>query len=66
MKYKADDLYNYITTTHEIECINCDTTDAIGDCDEIDALEYFFNEGWRVTKGEMVYCPKCAKKKLKQ
>ena len=63
-KYKPEDLFDEIMSTHEICCSNCKTTDTVVGCDDFDACQSFFNDGWRKTT-EKCYCPKCAKKKLK-
>ena len=61
---KAESLIDEILMTAEITCTYCRKTDCIQCYDDIDAAEYFYKEGWR--KGKVnVYCPKCAKKKLK-
>lgn len=64
----SNDLDGYIDTQHSVECQSrsCSESDATGYCDETEAEVYFWNKGWRVTAYGNLYCPKCAKKKLKQ
>ena len=65
MKYTASQLYEIIITENVIFCNGCSEKDSIS-CDPENAADYFFNEGWRVTRSQKVYCPECAAKKLKQ
>jgi hypothetical protein len=61
-EYEAMDLYDFIETESSITCSSCRKTDSVMYADS--GEEFFFEEGWRATR-ENVYCPKCAKKKLK-
>lgn len=65
MKYKAEDFLDELLTMHQISCSKCGRTSSVLHCDEYDACEAFFEEGWRKTK-DNCYCPKCAKEKLKK
>lgn len=63
-KYTAEQLWDSCVTSTDILCTKCkDTKTTCGDenlsCDE------FFYQGWRATPNH-TYCPKCAKKYLKQ
>lgn len=60
-KYHAYDLTDFIQVEVTIECSNCQKVDGyLGEGGE----DYLFDKGWRATKNN-VYCPECAKKKLK-
>lgn len=63
MKYKASDLYDYISefTEHDIMC-ECSESDRV--INNYEPEEVFFKRGWRATKDGYLYCPKCAKKEL--
>jgi hypothetical protein len=56
--YPEDCLLDSVHTTSEIECTKCEKTDEVED-DHVDALKYFFDQGWRATKAH-TYCPSCA------
>lgn len=65
-KYKAEDLEDFIDeeTECEIQCSLCgDTANEFGE--SYYEKNTFFKKGWRAVDDENVYCPKCAKKKLK-
>ncbi len=62
-KYDAWQLADNVMIEATIECTKCREGDNVM-CDEDQALEYFFGEGWRCTPNHC-YCPKCAKKYLK-
>ena len=63
MKYSALDLYDEIQPLSEIVCTSCRKTDKA--CEDSDlACIIFFSRGWRKTAAN-IYCPECAKKKLK-
>lgn len=52
-------------TEHVFLCDGCQKTSSFTCCeDEWSAAEAAYNEGWRPGR-KNVYCPKCAKKKLK-
>lgn len=53
-------LSDFTQTEFHISCTNCNAEQAT-DGDEDD----FYKKGWRATQ-QNCYCPKCAKKKLKQ
>ena len=60
-KYKHEDLEYFIETISEIICSNCGNSSVQhGDM----YSEDLFLDGWRATN-DNVYCPACAKKKLK-
>lgn len=63
-KYTKSDLLDSIQTVSTIICTVCEGEDEIMD-DTYESVEYFFKEGWRATT-KKTYCPKCAKKYLKQ
>jgi len=65
MENEQDRLWNSIQTTQEILCTNCRVVGTVHEIDDYNAAEYFQNKGWRATKHNNVYCPKCAKIKLK-
>ena len=64
-KNKSDSLYDAIIVSVEISCNNCRKTNTIHECDEFDACDSFYEDGWRMTRAQNVYCPECAKIKLK-
>lgn len=65
-KYTPNQLNEFVNevTYTEIYCSGC-RVHKERYMDEDSFTEEVFKEGWRATK-ENVYCPKCAKKKLKQ
>lgn len=65
MKYEPMDLYDSIETECIITCSNCGTQRSAMYVDSDEAVDVFFEEGWRATKSGNVYCPQCASKKLK-
>lgn len=65
MNYKYSDLVDYIQILANIDCDNCSKSAISECCDGWDAADEFFRNGWRVTRSGNVYCPDCAKKKLK-
>lgn len=58
-----DELYEFIESTSEIECSNCDRKDTVHEEAEF-AEETFYADGWRAGRIN-VYCPVCSTKKLK-
>jgi uncharacterized Zn finger protein (UPF0148 family) len=66
MKYEPFDLYDSIETECTITCSNCGRQSSVHGIESDNAADVYFDEGWRATKNGNVYCPKCAKKKLKQ
>jgi hypothetical protein len=50
--------------TSEIDCSGCGIEEKC-EGDSYDAAEYFYEQGWRVTRFN-TYCPHCATDKLKQ
>ena len=57
-------LMDSVHLTAEICCSKCDKEDS-SDCnDDLEAMQGFYEEGWRATERN-TYCPKCAKKYLK-
>jgi len=63
MDDKSVQLYESILSTHDITCGNCGIIDSVHNIDEYEACEFFYTEGWRARNN--TYCPRCAKKKLK-
>lgn len=61
--YPETQLYDFIITESTIICDLCKKTDTI-DTDSDEAIDYWYNEGWRGRK--KCYCPECAIKKLKE
>ncbi len=49
----------------KIICDLCGKEDQMDNADMDEAIDFFFNEGWRSPKSKC-YCPKCARKKLKK
>ena len=64
MKNEPEQLLDAVDSTHDITCEICKQTKLLHGYDSFDAVEEFFNLGWRKPR-ERVYCPKCAKEKLK-
>lgn len=64
-KNKANSLYEAIEVHVEITCSSCNKTETLHGCDEFDACEVLYEDGWRMTRSQNVYCPTCSKKKLK-
>ena len=62
---EQDRLYEAILTTQDITCSNCRTTSTLHNIEGYEAAEEFQAIGWRATKSNNIYCPKCAKIKLK-
>ena len=62
---ESDRIYEAMDTLHTIICSNCGKNGYVHDIDDWWAVEDFKNRGWRATKHGNVYCPDCAKKKLK-
>ena len=57
-------LLESINIVAEISCSRCDKEDSM-DCFDIEeAIEGYYNDGWRATD-KHTYCKKCAKKYLK-
>ena len=61
----SDDLLDEIVTESTITCSFCKETQSLMFCDQYDAAERFFDDGWRMGTTKC-YCPKCADKKLKK
>jgi len=57
-------LWESITSIHEIHCDFCKNSDSEMCGDDFDACSAFYHKGWRARK--KTYCPECAKKKLKK
>ncbi len=57
-------LHEAILTSHDISCDNCKKTESAFNIDDFDACDVFYENGWRMRS--KVYCPDCAKKKLKR
>ena len=65
VKYAPMDLRESIGIKCTISCSSCSKEGVIYGSDDDEASYIFFEHGWRSTKKENVYCPECAKKKLK-
>lgn len=63
MKYSAEQLLDSVCEMTEIVCDKCGHKDEMP-CDSFDAVNNWFEEGWRQTLHKC-YCPECAKKYLK-
>jgi hypothetical protein len=66
VKYSAIDLIEYINTTLDVECMGCDKTEGSWNEDDADFAKELHKKGWRKSIKGNLYCPKCAKKKLKK
>ncbi len=66
MQHNVQNLWDSLLLTVEIFCTvrGCRQTQEIHNTDEYQAGEVFFKDGWRGTPNH-TYCPKCAKKHLK-
>ncbi len=51
-------LYEAMSTKHSLVCDKCGNPDYVSGCDEGEAVDYFFNQGWVVFCGK-AYCPIC-------
>ena len=50
-----------------IKCDNCGKKEEVHGADDgVEAADYFYEKGWRVTIHRNCYCPECVKKKLKR
>lgn len=58
-------LLDCIITLHRLECTYCDCVGVSDHPDDIEAAADFYIQGWRSTTMN-IYCPSCAKKKLKK
>lgn len=65
MKYNSDQLADFCEVEVAIKCTRCDKVGFLSFCDQYEAADIFFEEGWRATE-KHCYCPKCAEKYLKQ
>jgi len=61
---EKDILLENIEVVSTITCSSCGATQSSW-TDDYYASEEFIGKGWRATRNRNVYCPKCAKKKLK-
>jgi len=61
---ELDRLYEAVETISDIRCTNCGTSQTMYCISDYEAAEAFQSEGWRATHYN-VYCPTCAKQKLK-
>jgi Zn finger protein HypA/HybF involved in hydrogenase expression len=59
------DLYDSVETECTITCSKCGMQSDLYGIDDFDAVDIYFEEGWRATKTGNVYCPNCASKNLK-
>ncbi len=61
-KFKeAFKLVDLITSIHTIECVRCNLQQVSHTDDVNDAMEHFYESGWRVFRNKC-YCQHCAKK----
>lgn len=61
---ETENLMEMLISTHEIQCTRCGAEEKLGHCDEVEAANYFYENGWKATE-KHVYCAKCRKKYLK-
>ena len=61
------ELYEHCETVSTIHCttFKCKNRSTHHQIDPMEAGALWYQEGWRATKHQNVYCPACAKKKLK-
>ena len=59
------ELYENCTTENTIMCSKCRTIGTEMNCDPYDAAVIWNKKGWRITRHQTIYCPKCAEGKLK-
>lgn len=62
-KYQESDLIDSIDTVSTITCTKCGEEQELRE-DTMEAVEYFFSEGWRATRTN-TYCPNCVHVYLK-
>jgi|WetSurMetagenome_2_1015567.scaffolds.fasta_scaffold1436432_2 hypothetical protein len=67
MTKEEENLLEYINeeTIYSVMCSNCLNEKIEHNYDPIFFVEECVEEGWKVTKYGNIYCPECAKKKLK-
>ena len=63
---QVGELYEHVTTENTIQCSKCQTIGRIMNTDPYDAADDWIREGWKITKFENIYCPKCNKPKKKK
>lgn len=63
-KYKPEDLLDSCHEEVTISCSKCKNNDSTHQLDIYEAIDEFFERGWRATSVN-TYCPKCSKKHLK-
>ena len=67
MTEKSFELYEAIISTQEIICDKCGENNVVQNMDDLEACDYFYEQGWRGVgdNGECI-CPDCIKKKTKK
>jgi hypothetical protein len=61
--YPELQLIDHILSHHTITCDNCGKVETYNAMESEEAMDVFYRDGWRGRN--KCYCPKCAKKKLK-
>jgi len=61
--YPEFELTDFIQTSSSIECFACKTADNTAD-DYMEAMTYFYKEGWRMFK-DQPYCRACTERMKK-
>lgn len=64
MKYKPEDIEDWIHIELSVYCTNCNNEYNVVETNEQYFSEDLFDIGWRSTDKNL-YCPKCVRKKLK-
>lgn len=65
VEHSAQELEEYCYDSVDICCSKCNTNNTVGDMADYCAAKEFFKLGWRATLHNC-YCPKCAKKYIKE
>lgn len=63
-RYSSEQLIDFCQEEVTLYCTNCKESQTEHNVDSNWGSEIFFEKGWRGTENNC-YCPKCAKKKLK-
>ena len=66
MNKETERIYEAIETVCTIYCSSCGEEGNDYEIDAFEAADDFQAKGWRATIHGNVYCPRCAKKKLKK
>lgn len=66
-KKESIDLIEYMETEIKIDCQSrgCEESDGGWCVDEVEFAKDLWKKGWRISRQGTLYCPKCAKKKIK-